>query len=133
MFTMSFSGGSDNKECAYNAGYLDLIPELGRSPGERNGNPLQYSWLGNPVDRGDHPWDHRESDRAEWLTFSLSFCLLCCQILIAASSVHWDRGTWVLFTCGHIGKLPQAMKLGWWAHLNMSLLWDISLIVPIVH
>ena len=29
------------------------IPGSGRSPGEGNGNPLQYSWLGNPVDRGD--------------------------------------------------------------------------------
>ena len=31
---------------------LGLIPGLGRSPGERNGNPLQYSCLGNPMDRG---------------------------------------------------------------------------------
>ena len=31
---------------------VGLIPELGRSPGEGNGNPLQYSCLGNPMDRG---------------------------------------------------------------------------------
>ena len=36
----------------YNAGDAVSIPGLGRSPGERNGNPLQYSCLGNPVDRG---------------------------------------------------------------------------------
>ena len=90
MFTMSCPGGSDDKECAYNAGYLDLVPGSGRSPGERNGNPLQYSCLGNPMDRGDHTWDHIESNTAEWLTFSLSLCLLWCQILIATSSVHWD-------------------------------------------
>ena len=35
-----------------NAGDMGLIPELGRSPGERNGNPLQYSCLENPTDRG---------------------------------------------------------------------------------
>ena len=35
-----------------NAGDTGLIPELGRSPGEGNGNPLQYSCLGNHVDRG---------------------------------------------------------------------------------
>ena len=38
-----------------NAGYVrdvDSIPGSGRSPGERNGNPLQYSCLGNPMDRG---------------------------------------------------------------------------------
>ena len=40
------------KEPACNAGDLDLIPELGRSPGEGNGNPLQHSSLGNPLDRG---------------------------------------------------------------------------------
>ena len=36
----------------YNAGDLASIPGLGRSPGEGNGNPLQYSCLGNPMDRG---------------------------------------------------------------------------------
>ena len=37
---------------AYNAGDSDLIPQSGRSPGEGNGNPLQYSCMGNPTDRG---------------------------------------------------------------------------------
>ena len=45
-------GGSDDKESACNAGDLISIPGLGTSPGERNGNPLQYSCLGNPIDRG---------------------------------------------------------------------------------
>ena len=35
-----------------NAGDLGSVPGFGRSPGERNGNPLQYSSLGNPMDRG---------------------------------------------------------------------------------
>ena len=35
-----------------NAGEADLIPKLGRSPGGGNGNTLQYSYLGNPMDRG---------------------------------------------------------------------------------
>ena len=35
-----------------NTGNLGPIPEMGRSPGEGNGNPLQYSCLGNPIDRG---------------------------------------------------------------------------------
>ena len=39
------------KESACNAGDLDLIPELGRSPGEGSGNPLQYSCLGNSMDQ----------------------------------------------------------------------------------
>ena len=46
------SSGSDGKESACNVGDLGLIPGLGRSPGEGNGNPLQYSCLENPMDRG---------------------------------------------------------------------------------
>ena len=45
-----FPNGSDGKACAYNAGDLGSIPESGRSPGEGNGNPLQYSCLENPMD-----------------------------------------------------------------------------------
>ena len=49
---MGFPGGSENKASACNAGDLGLIPGSGRSPGEGNGNPLQYSYLENPMDRG---------------------------------------------------------------------------------
>ena len=49
---MGFPGVSDGKESTCNAGDLGLIPELERSPGEGNGNPLQYSCLENPMDRG---------------------------------------------------------------------------------
>ena len=49
---MGFPGGSEVKASACNAGDLGLIPGLGRSPGEGNGNPLQYSCLENPMDRG---------------------------------------------------------------------------------
>ena len=45
-------GGSDGKVSAYNVGDPGSIPESGRSPGEGNGNPLQYSSLENPMDRG---------------------------------------------------------------------------------
>ena len=47
-----FPGGSDGKVPVCNAGDLGSIPGLGRSPGEGNGNPLQYSCLENPMDRG---------------------------------------------------------------------------------
>ena len=49
---MCFPHSSVGKEYACNAGDLGLIPGLGRSPGERNGNPLQYSCLENSMDRG---------------------------------------------------------------------------------
>ena len=45
-------GDSDGKESASNTGDPGSIPELGRSPGEGNGNPLQYSCLENSMDRG---------------------------------------------------------------------------------
>ena len=47
-----FPGGSVVKNPAANAGDAGWIPELGRSPGGGNGNPLQYSCLGNAMDRG---------------------------------------------------------------------------------
>ena len=47
-----FPGGSDSKESACNVGDLGSIPGSGRSPGEGNGNPLQYSCLENSMDEG---------------------------------------------------------------------------------
>ena len=67
-----FPGGSDGKEFACSAGDLGLIPGLGRSPREGNGNPLHYSSLENSMVRGG--WElqsmglHKESDTTEWLT-----------------------------------------------------------------
>ena len=49
---LSRFGDSDGKASAYNAGDPGSIPGLGRSPGEGNGNPLQYSCLENPMDGG---------------------------------------------------------------------------------
>ena len=49
---MGFPGGSDSKESACNEGDMGSIPELGRSPGEGNGNPPQYPWLENPMEGG---------------------------------------------------------------------------------
>ena len=50
------------------AGDMGSIPGLGRSPGGGRGNPLQYSWLGNPMDRGawrPRPYGHKELDMSE--------------------------------------------------------------------
>ena len=49
---MHFSGGSDGKPSACNAGDPGSIPGLGRSPGVGNGNPFQYPCLENPMDKG---------------------------------------------------------------------------------
>ena len=49
---MDFPGGSDGRESTCNAEDPDLIPRSESSPGEGNGNPLQYCCLENPMDRG---------------------------------------------------------------------------------
>ena len=49
---MDFSGGPDGKASANNVGDRGSIPGTGRSPGEGNGNPLQYSYLENPRNGG---------------------------------------------------------------------------------
>ena len=52
LCSVGFPGGSEVKASAWNAGDPGSIPELGRSPGDGNGNPLQYSCLENPVEGG---------------------------------------------------------------------------------
>ena len=69
-----FPGGSNRKESACNEGDLGSIPGSGRSPGEGNGNPLQYSCLENRVDKGARQaivHGHEELDTTQQLT-------LCC-------------------------------------------------------
>ena len=85
-----FPGGSDSKESAYHSRDLGLIPGLGRSPRGGNGNPLQYSCLENPMNRG-----------AWWAT------------------VHGvaERHDWPTNTFTHYGHLPSTSTRikSWWA------------------
>ena len=69
-----FPGDSGGKDSVYNAGDLGSVPGSGRSPGEGNGIPLQYSCLENSMDRnlvGYSTWCRKESDTTERLTLSL--------------------------------------------------------------
>ena len=50
--SQGFPGGSNDKEAVQNVGDLSSIPGMGRSPGEGNGNPVQYFCEENPMDRG---------------------------------------------------------------------------------
>ena len=52
VLSWGFPGSSDGRKSACNAGDPGSIPESGRSPGKGNDNPLQYSFLENPTDRG---------------------------------------------------------------------------------
>ena len=74
-------GGSDSKESACNVADLGLIPGSGRSPGEGNSKPLQYSCLENPTDGG--AWwatvhGVAESDTTKWLTLHFTIEVSCC-------------------------------------------------------
>ena len=69
---MDVPGGSDSKESTCNEGDLGLIPELGRSPGGKHGNPFQYSCPENPHGQRSllsySPWGHKESDTTKHST-----------------------------------------------------------------
>ena len=82
-------GGSGSKVCAYNVRDPGLIPGLGRSPGEGNGNPLQYSCLEKSHGRRSlvsySPWGCKELDTAEWLCFHF----LCCFVAWLAYIILW--------------------------------------------
>ena len=81
---MGFPGGSEVKASACNAGDLGSIPELERSPGEGNGNPLQYSCLENPMD-GEAWWATvhgvaKSQTRLSDFTFTfLSYNIMVCH------------------------------------------------------
>ena len=90
MHAGAFPGGSVVKNAADNASHAGLIPGLGRSPGGGNGNPLQYSCLENPMDRGAwwatySPWGRQELDMTERLS-THSGC--------RATREARKRGTW---------------------------------------
>ena len=74
MMGLAFPGSLDGKESGFNTGDLGSIPGQGGSPGEGNGNSLQYSCLENPPGQrslagyGYSPWGHKESARTERLT-----------------------------------------------------------------
>ena len=82
-FPWIFPDGSDGKVSLYNVGDLGSIPGSGRFPGERNGNPLQYSYLENPMDGG--AWCRLLSMGLQrvghdWATSPLSFIFLRLKI-----------------------------------------------------
>ena len=68
FIVMGLPCGSAGKESACSAGDLSSIPELGRSPGEGKGYPLQYSGLKSSIDCIVSPWGHKELDMTERLS-----------------------------------------------------------------
>ena len=75
---VGFTGSSSNNETACNVRDLSLIRGSGRSPGEGNGNPLQYFCLGKSHGQRSlarySPWDHKELGMTKWLTHTHTSC-----------------------------------------------------------
>ena len=90
-----YSFGAEVKASACNVGDLASIPGPGRSPGEGNGNPLQYSCLENPMDRGAWWASRKESDTTERLHFHFTIFdhipknSLIVWILFAVFHLRW--------------------------------------------
>ena len=104
--TKGFPGGSDGKESAWNAGDPVSIPGLGKSPGEGNGYPLQYSCLENSKDRRAwpatvSPWGHRVGH-------------------------NWTINTFTLFTYSLDGRPQQAALMSEIQHPRLSLTPDLD-------
>ena len=120
QYSWAFPGGSECKGSTCNVGNLGLIPGLGRSPGEGNGYPLQYSCLENSMDRG--AWQATvhgaaELDTTEQLSLSLSFTssqyTIHCWIILLKLLSSW-RYTLLLTkgTYTSISSLHPTLKKG---------------------
>ena len=96
---MGFPGSLDSKATAYNAGDLGSIPGSGRSPGEGNGNPFQYSCLENPMDQG--AWWATVHGVAKSRTRLSDF-----------TSLHLVHGCSALFTLHTISGAFQILTVG---------------------
>ena len=111
-----FPGGSDGKASAYNAGDQGSIPGWGRSPGEGNGKPLQYSCLWNLIDRG-----------AWWATV--------CGVAKSGTRLRWlnmhTYQTYILQTC-KISSLEDEGNKPWESQVICSrshrswIWWELS-------
>ena len=105
---MGFPGGSDGKEAACNAGDLDSIPGLRRSPGEGNGNPLQYSCLENPMVRG--AWWATVHGVAKSRTQLSDFHL----IMLKEGWKMWgERGTFLCWVINYVNKFLFIRIVEW--------------------
>ena len=100
-----FPGGWDGQESAYNAGDSGPIPGSGRSPGEGNGNPLQYFCLENPMDRG--AWQATVYRVAKSPTRLIDFHLQSWW------SLGWGRGTEIARP-GDFRGVPSNSTFAWW-------------------
>ena len=141
--------GSAGEESTCNSGDPGSIPGSGRSPGERDGNPLQYSWLQNPMDTEPGGLQSMGSLRVghDWATFTFFlnsiiltwnfykyglfyYCLLIPPQFL--NSVYHDLWNSLLINrniyC--IFKISSRHSLSSCSYSNMTLLWDVASTQP---
>ena len=134
---LGFPSSTDGKESACNAGDSGSIPGWGRSPGEWNGNPLQYSCLENSVDRGawwatvhgvaksQHDWAtnrfHFHICKDLLLGSLLSSIDQCACVygstklfwLLLLYSKFWNQKIWDLQLCSYFSRLFLVFRVCW--------------------
>ena len=111
----NFPGGSVVKNLPAKAGVLGLIPELGRSPAEGNGNPPQYSCLENLMDRG--AWQ-----ASLWGRLGAGHDSVTKQQLIPTAL--YMSAAFALTLCPNLGCGPQTLRCPSGATLNTELTFD---------
>ena len=115
---MGLPDGSDGKASACNAGDPGSIPGLKRSPGEGNGNPLQYSCLENPMDRGLQRVGHN------WLTDAFPFSIIWLKFCIQDYPVVSDKPRQLV-----LWPLPsKAQSVTTINTSSLSLLWPCAIL-----
>ena len=105
MILYGFSGGSVVKKSPANAGDPDLIPGLGKSPGGGNGNPFQYSYRGNPMDR-----------EACWATVHC-----CCSVSQSCPTLY-----------NPVASLPLTNSQSWPKFMSVALVMPSSHLIPLL-
>ena len=122
---LGLSGGSVVKDPLANAGDMGLIPGLGRSPGEGNGNLLQYSCLESPMDRGAwgggvggggySPWGCKDSDTTQQLNNSkaevLGFCACVSLCVWLSMPLAPESNSLMCVRCIYV--CSQTVHVGW--------------------
>ena len=105
LYNWNFLGGSAVKESSCNTGDKGLIPGWERSPGEGNGNPLQYSCLGNPMGRG--VWQatvQRVPQSQTWLKQLSTYARVCVCVCVCVCIYivrHKDPGWYIYQWLSH--------------------------------
>ena len=103
---LGFPSGSDGKESTCNAGDLGSVPELGRYPGEGNGNPLQYSCLENSMDGGAW-WAAVHGVAKSWTRLSNFTFTFHFHALEKEMATHSSVLAWRIPGTGEPGGLPS--------------------------